>query len=188
MSTRHQLPRPLSLRATPKAWAAGREATEESRSLLLLLLPLSLRAQSRSLLLLLFLPLLLASCYKDEVAEADLTTNPFDQDYDGEPFLELLGDSTYRQFDNFGVPIDTVIEYRFRVRIDLFPSPTTYEPFGVQVNNGTEFTGPLQTPSDSEAFVLHRHVVEGNNYCMDVSIKSQGTNTRSYRFCATADL
>lgn len=140
------------------------------------------------LVLPLFVLLSLIGCYKDEVAEADLTTNPFDQDYIGEPILELTGDSTYRLFDNFGVPIDTVIEYRFRVRIDLFPVAVAYEPFGVQLNNGTQFTGPLQTPDDDEAFVLHHHVVDGTNYCMDVSIKSQGTSTRSYRFCADADL
>lgn len=142
----------------------------------------------RSFLPLVLLPLLLVSCYKDEVAEADLTTNPFDPAYAGVPIIELLGDSTYKQFNNLGVVIDTVIEFKFRVRTDLFPSPTAYEPFGVQVNNGTEYTGPVQTPSDNEASVLHRHVVEGSNYCMDVSIKVQGSSTRSYRFCATADL
>ncbi|MFZ1688748.1 MAG: hypothetical protein WAU70_15065 [Flavobacteriales bacterium] len=140
------------------------------------------------LILPLFLLLSLIGCYKDEVAQADLTTNALDPDYDGPQFLELVGDSTYRLFDNFGVPIDTVIEFKFHVRIELFPSPTAYEPFGVQVNNGATFTGPVQTPYDTEASVLHHHVVEGANYCMDVSIKSQSSSTRSYRFCATADL
>jgi hypothetical protein len=134
------------------------------------------------------LVLLFVSCYKDEVAEADLTTNPFDRDYSGPALLEFLSDSTYKLFDNLANPIDTVIEYKFRVRTDLFPSAVSYALDGVPVNGEVAYEGDPQTPGDNEAFVLHHHVVEGQDYCIDVSIESQGTNTRSYRFCATADL
>lgn len=126
-------------------------------------------------------------CYKDEVAEADLTTNAFDQDYDGPALLELTSISTIVLF-NLGMPVDTVLQYDFNVRTDLFPGSTAYKLEGVPVNGEEPYESDTQAANDQQAFVWHRHVVDGQNYCMDVSIEVQGTNTKSYRFCATADL
>lgn len=129
----------------------------------------------------------LVGCYKDEVAEADLTTNAFDQDYDGPALLELTSTSTIVLF-NLGTPVDTVLQYNFNVRTDLFPGSTAYALDGVPVNGEEPYESDTQAANDQQAFVWHRHVVDGQNYCIDVSIEVQGTNTKSYRFCATADL
>lgn len=129
----------------------------------------------------------LMGCYKDEVAEADLTTNAFDQDYDGPALVELTSTSTIVLF-NLGVPVDTVLQFNFNVRTDLFPGSTAYRLQGVPVNGEELYESDTQAADDAQAFVWHRHVVDGQNYCIDVSIEVQGTNTKSYRFCATADL
>ncbi|QQR86732.1 MAG: hypothetical protein IPJ76_00470 [Flavobacteriales bacterium] len=138
-------------------------------------------------LLLVGLSATFTGCYKDEVAEADLTTNAFDQDYSGPALLELTSTSTTVLF-NVGVPVDTVLQFNFNVRTDLFPGSVAYALDGVPVNGEEQYEGDTQIPSDQSAFVWHRHVVDGQNYCIDVSIEVQGTNTKSYRFCATADL
>lgn len=130
----------------------------------------------------------LMGCYKDEVAEADLNSNAFDQDYDGPALLELLSTSTHIQYDNLAQPIDTVLQFNFNVRTDLFPGSVSYALDGVPVNGAEPYEGDPQVPNDQSAFAWHRHVLDGQNYCLDVSIEVQGTNTRSYRFCATADL
>lgn len=129
--------------------------------------------------------LLLVGCYKDEVAEADLTSNALDPDYDGPPILELISTNTELRYNGF-VVIDTVVVFNMRVRTDLFPSLISYQLEGVQTNDGTSDLTDQLVPATTEASVEHRHVLYGNEYCMDISVVSLGSNSRSYRFCGTA--
>ena len=138
-----------------------------------------------TIILVLFAALLFAGCYKDEVAESDLTSNALDPDYDGPPILELISTDTELRYNGF-VVIDTVVVFNMRVRTDLFPSLISYQLEGVQTNDGTSDITDQLVPTTTEASVEHRHVLYGNTYCMDISVVSVGSNSRSYRFCGTA--
>ena len=133
----------------------------------------------------LFSTVLFAGCYKDEVAEADLTSNALDPDYDGPPILELISTSTELRYDGFVVN-DTVVVFNMRVRTDFFPSLISYQLEGIQTDDGTSDLTEQLVPATTEASVEHRHVLYGNEYCMDISVVSLGSNSRSYRFCGTA--
>lgn len=130
----------------------------------------------------------LSGCYKDEVAETDLTTNPYDPDYQGSQFIELDSSKTRIVYDQFLNPVDTTLRLYMSVRVELFDPMLSYVPFIRDLSTGTETEGSITPPWQTQVSVAAGHVVLGNEYCYDVGLIVQGTNTRTYRMCATADL
>ena len=130
------------------------------------------------------LAILCSSCIKDDLAPANLTTNPIDLDYNGTPLLVLASDTVRFTTDFNGNPEDTILEQRIHVRSELL-SPLTA--WAWSVKNLT--TGQVTTSTESgfnDAYTPIHHVVNGSTHCFEYTLYVYYFPTKPYTFCSTA--
>lgn len=135
--------------------------------------------KARSLLLL--VPLLLASCLKDDLDLATLNTNPLDRGYEGPPVVVLEEEATMVN-PVPGVP-DTVYRQTVRVREDLLPPHTTWtwRVKDLGTNEVTDHDGGSPTLT-----MTRHHAVLGTTYCYEYTLMVQYVGIRPYRYCGVA--
>ena len=125
--------------------------------------------------------LMLSACYKDEVVIEDLTYNMFDPDYTGPAFIEVT--SVGLQQNPPGV-FNQVLNVT--VKDEMFPNPTSYSLFIECLTDTTE-EELVQDPADTHDFTYIKYDVEqGMEYCYDLSLRVQFSNTRRDEHCYIA--
>jgi len=129
----------------------------------------------------LLLVLMLSACYKDDVVIEDLTYNMFDPDYTGPAFIEVI--SVGLQQNPPGVYHQVL---NIRVKDELFPNPTTYKLFVECLNDTTEEEIIQQLPDIHEFTYIKYDVEQGTEYCYDLSLRVEFSNTRRDEHCYTA--
>lgn len=125
--------------------------------------------------------LMLTACYKDDVVIEDLTYNMFDPEYTGPAFIEVTSvalqqnpPGTYNQVLNIAV------------KSELFPNPTSYRLF-VECLNDTTNEELIQIPPSIHEFTYIKYDVEqGTEYCYDLSLRVEYSNTRADEHCFIA--
>lgn len=139
-------------------------------------------SKHRILSLGLVLILLVTACKKDEVDMAELTTNPFDADYQGAPIFTYVSASTTTQLIN-GVPTD-ILAVQVRVHSELFGRPTTYRiEVGPPVNSMV-----LSNEVDEGIFTLNlMNTTPGQQYCIPLRLGNGGAYGGGNTVCATAE-
>lgn len=122
------------------------------------------------------------ACKKDEVKVADLSTNPFDADYDGAPIFSFLSSATATQVIN-GVPTE-ILTIQVRVHTAYFGRPTTYLiAAGAPVN-----TVVLSNEVEDGVFSLNiMNTTSGQQYCVPLRVGNGGSYGGGNTICATAE-
>jgi len=136
------------------------------------------------LLLLPVLAVLLASCLKDDLDLASLTTNPLDLDYDGPPLVVIVSDTVVVMEGQQGQPEDTVFTMRAHVRSELL-SPGTFWAWSVKNLQTGTVTSSANGQSDFSVFVSQ--VVNGTTHCFAFTLVVMHSRTKSYTYCRTAE-
>ena len=132
-----------------------------------------------------FLLIGLASCKKDELVLTDLTTNPFDADYDGAAIFTVVSSST--SFVSVNGALVRQLKVTVQVRTELFGRPT---PYIVRVEERFDGNSSASAPSSStnDRFdILTNDVITGQEYCWKISLGNAGNYGGSNELCATAD-
>ena len=125
--------------------------------------------------------LLLTACYKDDVVIEDLTFNMFDPEYTGPAFIEVT--SAALQQNPPGIYNQVL---NIMVKSELFPNPTTYTLF-VECWNDTTNEELIQIPPSIHEFTFIKYDVEqGAEYCYDLSLRVEYSNTRADEHCLIA--
>lgn len=136
--------------------------------------------KTRSLLFL--VPLLLASCLKDDLDVASLNTNPLDRDYEGAPVVVLEEEST--QVNPVPGVMDTVYRQTVRVRTDLLPPLTTWTWRVKDLATGEEMN--IDNGGETLTMTKH-HAVLGTSYCFRYILMVQFVETKPYTYCGVAE-
>jgi hypothetical protein len=140
---------------------------------------------TRTLIFLLVALLGLSACKKDELVVADLTTNPFDADYNGAPIFTVVSSST--SFVTVNSVLVRQLKVTVQVHTELFGRPTPY-----LVKMETLFSGNSSqtTPSantDDRFDILTNNVLPGTEYCWQLNVGNGGNYGGGNAICATAD-
>lgn len=124
------------------------------------------------------------SCKKDEIVNADLTTNPFDADYNGPDFFNVESVETSLVVVN-GAFVNKLSIVVFADRSLLAINP----PFNIQVilNDST----PYQISSSSlvnDRFTLSEQGAEtGSEICWQLNLSNAGSIGSGKRVCGTVE-
>jgi len=125
--------------------------------------------------------LMFTACYKDDVVIEDLTYNMFDPGYIGPAFIEVIAVGLQEN------PVDTFHQVlNIKVKSELFPNTTTYSLF-VECLNDSSVEEIIQQPPDIHEFTyIKPNVEQGTEYCYDLSLRVEYSNTRRDEHCYTA--
>jgi hypothetical protein len=129
----------------------------------------------------------LSGCRKDDVDIEQLTTNPFDADYNGAAMFEAI--DTYLVTEDIpGSGTLTRQAIRFRVRIEQFLPEQSGRPFQVFVRDitagGTFYLEP-GVPGDDEFTYLRYDVSPGIPVCLELALANNFSAARPETICVT---
>lgn len=125
------------------------------------------------------------SCKKDELVLADLTTNPFDADYDGAPIFTVVSSST--SFVTVNSVLVRQLKVTVQVHTELFGRPTPYIVRVERLFDGTSSSTVPSGSTNNRFDILKNSAVSGQEYCWRVSLGNAGNFGGSNELCATAD-
>lgn len=124
----------------------------------------------------------LSGCYKDALDDRLPTDNPFDREYDGPTVF--VSEGTYTQVTNIG-PVSVLRQViAFRVRSELFLSPT---PYSVQVRDLQSGVTELLNadPPGSDNFKFFREPAPGQSICLELRLSNNQSAAGPTTICAT---
>ncbi|MBL7952265.1 MAG: hypothetical protein JNM62_11160 [Flavobacteriales bacterium] len=122
------------------------------------------------------------ACKKDGIEVADLTSNPFDADYEGTAVFTHEDDTT--TVESVGGAPMRVLTVEVRVHEELFGRPTTY-----QVQAGAPVNEMIPS-NDVENGILRLRILNttpGQQYCTQLRLGNSGAYGASNTVCATAE-
>lgn len=124
----------------------------------------------------------LAACKKDQIALDELTTNPFDADYDGAAIFTYVDDTT--TIETVGGTPTRVLQVEVRVHEELFGRPTTY-----QVQAGAPVDQLILSNQVEDGLLTLRilNTTPGQQYCTLLRLGNGGSFGASSTVCATAE-
>ena len=126
--------------------------------------------------------LVLTGCYKDEVDVAALNTNPWDPDYTGPAFIEVVDERTAGPFPG------GVFNQELTIKVDLsvLPVSSAITLRVVDKATGIAFDPvPQQAPGSDTFEFIHFNVTPGVETCYAIAVEVQFSTTRSETYCAT---
>lgn len=138
----------------------------------------------KRLLILLPFVVLLSSCFKDTVDIAALNNNPFDRDFDGEQVFVF--EETFTEIVNIGGGTNVLYQVIvFRVREELFLSPTTYGIRLDDLQNGQEDQPVTPVSPGSSRYRYRRDPLPGTPICLRLRLTNNQSAARAETICAT---
>ena len=140
---------------------------------------------TRLVLLLLIGSLSLGACKKDDIVVADLTTNPFDVDYDGAPIFTVVSSST--GFVTINSVLVRQLTVTVQVHTELFGRPTTYLVRQVPLFDGTSGQTTPTANTGDRFDIITNNVLPGAEYCWQLNVGNGGNYGGGNPVCATAD-
>ena len=139
------------------------------------------RTSNRALLALLLLPLLIGSCYKDDIDPATLNNNPFDPGYTGPNVFSF--DTTFTEPIQGTSGVRQV--FQFKVNSGLFLQPQAYDVYVEDDLAGTaEYVS--QFPAGSDVLRYYRLEFQfGQEVCLRMSLSNNFHQGRTETVCGT---
>lgn len=125
-----------------------------------------------------------SGCKKDELVLADLTTNPFDADYTGQPVFEQVAVRTVAYTS--GTEELLKLEVDVRVNTALFPVPTSYS-VRYRLPSGLTSDVLAADLADDQFTMTEFDVAVGTNYCFVPRLTNNGASGSGATICATAE-
>ena len=124
----------------------------------------------------------LTGCYKDEVDVAALDTNPWDPDYGGPAFIEVVDEQTVGPFPGGVFNQELTVEVDFSV----LPVNSAITLRVVDQATGVAFDPvPQQSPGGSTFVFTDFNGTPGVEICYAIAVEVQFSTTRSETHCAT---
>jgi hypothetical protein len=133
---------------------------------------------------LLALCVLFAGCKKDELDVAELTTNPFDADYTGEPVFTTTG--VHTEAILVGGDLVRNLHVDVRVNTALFPEQGPYDvQYGLP--SGVTVQVPSSELADNAFRMTATNVTVGVQYCFEPRLANNGAVGSRTTLCGTAE-
>lgn len=133
-------------------------------------------------LCMLVVALVSTGCEKHEVDITELTTNPFDADYDGAPIFTYVSASTTTVLVN-GMPTDR-LTVQVRIHTGLFGRPTTYR---VEAGDPVNTVVSSNEVEDGLFTMNIANTTPGQQYCVPLRLVNGGVYGGGNSVCATAE-
>jgi hypothetical protein len=128
--------------------------------------------------------LLMSACYKDDLDPAQLTNNPFDQEYVGENVFVSEGTYTETVFvPQIGNVLRQVIA--FRVRSELFLSDVTYSVRVHDLENDQTILMDADPPGGDSFKYYKQNLVIGTPVCLELRLSNNLSAARAEEICVT---
>jgi hypothetical protein len=127
----------------------------------------------------------LSACKKDELVVAELTTNPFDADYNGAPIFTVVSSSTSL------VTINSVLVRQLKVTVqvhtELFGRPTPYLVRSEPLFSGNSSQTTPSANTGDRFDIITNNVLPSTEYCWQLNVGNGGNYGGGNSICATAD-